>query len=62
MLVIALPIPRNSPCDILTVEAAVRRETRMVCQALLNHPLVGDVDVIEKLVPEMLEAHGLDYA
>jgi len=47
--------------ETLTVEAAVRRDKRLAMQALLNHPLVGDIDVVERLLPEMLEAHGLHY-
>ncbi len=47
--------------ETLTVEAAVRRDKTLAMQALLNHPLVGDLDVIERLLPEMLEAHGLDF-
>jgi 6-phospho-beta-glucosidase len=47
--------------ETLTVEAAVRRDKTLAVQALLNHPLVGDIDVVERLLPEMLEAHGLRY-
>ena len=31
-------------------------------KALPNHPLVGDLDVAEPLVDEMLKAHCLDFA
>src|SRR5208283_5262001 len=48
--------------ETLTVEAAVKREKRLVVQALLNHPLAGDLDVVEPLVEEMLHAHGLAYS
>jgi 6-phospho-beta-glucosidase len=48
--------------ETLTVEAAVHRDKRLAMQALLNHPLAGDIDVIERLLPEMLEAHGLDFS
>jgi 6-phospho-beta-glucosidase len=48
--------------ETLTVEAAVQRSKRLAKLALLNHPLVGDLDVIEPLVEEMLAAHGLDFA
>jgi len=48
--------------ETLTVEAAVRRERRLVKQALVNHPLVGDLDVIDPLVEEMLAAHGLAFS
>jgi 6-phospho-beta-glucosidase len=47
--------------ETLTVEAAVQRSRRLAVLALLNHPLMGDVDVIEPLLDEMLAAHGLDF-
>jgi len=47
--------------ETLTVAAAVHRDRRLVNQALLNHPLVGDLDIIEPMMDEMLAAHGLDY-
>ncbi len=47
--------------ETLTVEAAVHRDRRLATLALLNHPLVGDIDVIEPLLTEMLTAHGLEY-
>jgi 6-phospho-beta-glucosidase len=47
--------------ETLTVEAAVRRSRSLAVLALLNHPLAGDLDVIEPLVCEMLEAHGLTF-
>ncbi|HOF88178.1 MAG TPA: 6-phospho-beta-glucosidase [Armatimonadota bacterium] len=47
--------------ETLTVEAAVHRSARLARQALLNHPLVGDLDIIEPLLEEMLAAHGLDF-
>lgn len=47
--------------ETLTVEAAVHRDRRLATLALLNHPLVGDLDVIEPLLTEMLEAHGLRF-
>ncbi|HEY3417959.1 MAG TPA: 6-phospho-beta-glucosidase [Armatimonadota bacterium] len=47
--------------ETLTVEAAVTRNRHRVVQALLNHPLAGDLDVIEPMVDEMLAAHGLAY-
>jgi 6-phospho-beta-glucosidase len=46
----------------LTVEAAVKRDRTVALQALLHHPLVGDLDVAEPLLDEMLRAHGLDFA
>jgi 6-phospho-beta-glucosidase len=48
--------------ETLTVEAAVQRSKRLAKLALLNHPLVGDLDLIEPLLDEMLAAHGLDFA
>jgi 6-phospho-beta-glucosidase len=45
----------------LTVEAAVKQSKRLATLALLNHPLVGDMDVIEPLLDDMLAAHGLDF-
>jgi 6-phospho-beta-glucosidase len=47
--------------ETLAVEAAVKKERRLVVQALMNHPLAGDLDMIEPLVDEMLKAHHLDY-
>ena len=48
--------------ETLTIEAAVNRSRDLAIKALLNHPLAGDLDVIEPMVDEMLKAHGLDYA
>jgi 6-phospho-beta-glucosidase len=45
----------------LTVEAAVKRDGRLAIQALLNHPLAGDLRICEPLVDEMLRAHELDF-
>jgi 6-phospho-beta-glucosidase len=47
--------------EVLTVEAAITKDRRLLKQALLNHPLVGDVDVIDPLLDEMIAAHGLDF-
>ncbi len=47
--------------ETLTVEAAIHRSRRLAQQALLNHPLVGDLDIIEPLLDELLAAHGLQY-
>jgi len=46
----------------LTVDAAMKQDKNLVYQALLNHPLVGDIDDIEPLVDELLTAHGLEYS
>ncbi|MHB9130268.1 MAG: family 4 glycosyl hydrolase [Armatimonadota bacterium] len=48
--------------ETLTVEAAMQRSKRLARQALLNHPLVGDLDLIEPLLNEMLQAHGLHFS
>ena len=45
--------------ETLTVQAAVKKSKRLARQALVNHPLCGDLDVIEPLVDEMLKAHRL---
>jgi len=45
----------------LTVDAAVTRSRRLALQALLTHPLVGDADLAEPLLDEMLAAHGMDF-
>jgi len=47
--------------ETLTVEAAVHRSRKLAVLALLNHPLVGDLDVIEPLLDEMLDAHHLEF-
>lgn len=47
--------------ETLTVEAAVRRSRRLATLALMNHPLVGDLNIIEPLLDELLSAHGLRY-
>ncbi len=45
--------------ETLTVEGAVTRRKRPVLQALLNHPLVGDLAVAEPLIDELCTAHRL---
>ncbi len=45
--------------EVLTVEAAMKRDRRLLKQALLNHPLVGDAEVIDPMLDEMIAAHGL---
>lgn len=47
--------------ETLAIEAAVTRSRRLAIQALLNHPLVGDLDIAVPLVDELLKAHGLHY-
>ena len=46
--------------ETLTVEAAVTRSRRLANLVLLNHPLVGDLDVVEPMLTEMLETHHLE--
>ncbi len=41
-----------------TIEAAVTRSRRAAEQALLMHPLVGDIDVIRRVLPELLAANA----
>ena len=47
--------------ETLTVEAAVARSKKLATLALMNHPLAGDLDVIEPMLTEMLTAHGLKF-
>lgn len=47
--------------ETLTVQAAVTRQRLPAIQALINHPLVGDLPVAEALVDAMLPAHGLHF-
>jgi len=41
----------------LAVEAAVLGDVRKAKLALLAHPLVREYDLVEKLIPELLEAN-----
>ncbi|MBA4388978.1 MAG: 6-phospho-beta-glucosidase [Verrucomicrobia bacterium] len=45
--------------ETLTVRAALTGEKKYVKQALLSHPLVGDLDIAEPLAEEMCKAHRL---
>lgn len=45
----------------LTVEAAMKQDRNLARLALLNHPLTGDLDVIDPMLDEMFEAHGLAW-
>ncbi len=47
--------------ETLAVEAAVQRSRHLAMQALVAHPLVGDMDVSKPLLTEMLNAHGLKF-
>ncbi|HVK81682.1 MAG TPA: 6-phospho-beta-glucosidase [Verrucomicrobiae bacterium] len=47
--------------ETLTVKAAMTRSRALALQALLAHPLVGDIDVAAPMLDEMLAAHGLDF-
>jgi 6-phospho-beta-glucosidase len=46
--------------ETLTVEAAVTGSKKAALQALLAHPLVGDLDVAKPLLDELIAAHKLD--
>lgn len=48
--------------ETLTIAAAVERSRRLAVQALINHPLVGDLPLAESLVDALLAAHHLPYA
>jgi 6-phospho-beta-glucosidase len=48
--------------ETLTVAAAVEHRRDLAVLALMNHPLAGDLDVIEPLIDEMAAAHGMDLA
>lgn len=45
----------------LVVEAAVTRRRDVALQALLAHPLVGDIDIAEPMLDDLLQAHGLEF-
>jgi len=45
--------------EVLTVEAAMTHDRRLLKQALLNHPLVGDAEIIDPMLDELIAAHGL---
>lgn len=47
--------------ETLTVRAALERSRSLALQALVSHPLCGDLDVARPLLDEMLMAHRLDY-
>ena len=47
--------------ETLTVQAAVTCSRDIALQALLAHPLVGDLDVAEPMLDELLSAHGLNF-
>lgn len=47
--------------ETLTVQAAVTRSRDIALQALLAHPLVGDLDAAEPMLDELLNAHGLNF-
>ena len=44
--------------ETLTVQAGVTGRRDLLVQALINHPLVGDIDVIEPMLNEMLTANS----
>lgn len=45
----------------LVVQAAVTRRRDIALQALLAHPLVGDLDVAEPMLDDLLRGHGLAF-
>jgi len=45
----------------LVVEAAVTRRRDIALQALLAHPLVGDLDIAEPMLDDLLASHGLEF-
>lgn len=45
----------------LTVQAAVTRSRDIALQALLAHPLVGDIDIAAPMLDDLLQAHGLNF-
>jgi 6-phospho-beta-glucosidase len=45
--------------EVLTIEAAMTHDRRLLKQALLNHPLVGDAEIIDPMLDELIAAHGL---
>ena len=47
--------------ETLVVQAAVTRRRDVALQALLAHPLVGDLDVAEPMLDELLNSHGLEF-
>jgi 6-phospho-beta-glucosidase len=48
--------------ETLTIQAALTRRRDLALQALVAHPLVGDLDIAEPMLDELLEAHGLAYS
>jgi len=47
--------------ETLTVQAAMERRRSLALEALISHPLCGDLDVTLPMLDEMLTAHHLDY-
>lgn len=47
--------------ETLTIEAAITHRRDLALQALLAHPLIGDLDVAEPMLDELLQAHHLDF-
>jgi 6-phospho-beta-glucosidase len=54
-------VPAVKAYETLNVQAAVERSRSLALQALLAHPLCGDLDVARPLLEEMLAAHRLDF-
>jgi 6-phospho-beta-glucosidase len=47
--------------ETLTIGASVSGDRRLALQAMLNHPLMGDLDICEPLFDEMCAAHALTF-
>jgi 6-phospho-beta-glucosidase len=47
--------------ETLTIEAAITHRRDLALQALLAHPLIGDLDLAEPMLDELLQAHRLDF-
>jgi 6-phospho-beta-glucosidase len=45
----------------LTVAACMQRDRRLALQALMTHPLAGDLDIIEPMLDELCAAHGISW-
>jgi len=45
----------------LTVEAVIKKDKNILKEALINHPLGGDMDIIEPLIDEMIKALKIDF-
>jgi 6-phospho-beta-glucosidase len=63
------PVPANfralvqavKTTESLAVRAALERSRTLALQAMVSHPLVGDLDVARPLLDELLAAHQLEF-